>query len=112
MTHTSTGQTDALRLANWLDTGGWPSYVPQESAAELRRLQARVQELEAQAVRRTATPALPPKWVSLLEEARDNCMASIAEKDITPSRREYRQDLLSRLNDLLEEQKQAPTQGD
>ena len=48
MTHTSTEQTEALRLAKWLDTGGWPSYVPQESAAELRRLHARVQELEAQ----------------------------------------------------------------
>lgn len=47
MTHTSTEQPEALRLANWLDTGGWPSYVPQESAAELRRLHARVQELEA-----------------------------------------------------------------
>ena len=51
MTHTSTEQPEALRLANWLDAGGWPSYVPQESAAELRRLQARVQELEASQAR-------------------------------------------------------------
>ena len=52
MTHTSTEQPEALRLANWLDTGGWPSYVPQESAAELRRLHARVQELEASQAQR------------------------------------------------------------
>ena len=40
-------QPEALRLAAWLEVGGWPSYVPQESAAELRRLYARVHELEA-----------------------------------------------------------------
>lgn len=34
-------QPEALRLADWLDgTRGWPSYVPQEAAAELRRLHA------------------------------------------------------------------------
>lgn len=48
MTHTNTEQPEALRLADWLDAGGWPSYVPQESAEELRRLHSRVQELEAQ----------------------------------------------------------------
>jgi hypothetical protein len=32
-------QPEALRLADWLDGNSrWPSYVPQEAAAELRRL--------------------------------------------------------------------------
>ena len=41
---------EALRLASWLDcTRGdtWPSYVPQEAAAELRRLHAQVAALTA-----------------------------------------------------------------
>ena len=44
----STEQPEALRLADWLNQGGWPSYVPQEAAAELRRQHARIAELEAQ----------------------------------------------------------------
>ena len=48
MTHTSTEQPKALRLADWLNQGGWPSYVPQEAAAELHRQHARIVELEAQ----------------------------------------------------------------
>ena len=43
-----TQQPDVLRLADWLNQGGWPSYVPQEAAAELRRQHARIADLEAQ----------------------------------------------------------------
>ena len=43
-----TQQPDVLLLADWLNQGGWPSYVPQEAAAELRRQHARIVELEAQ----------------------------------------------------------------
>jgi hypothetical protein len=52
MTHTSTEQPEALRLAECLERDtemNWPDYDNQvNSAAELRRLHARVQELEAQ----------------------------------------------------------------
>lgn len=43
-----TKQAQAKALASWLERGNWPSYIPQEAAAELRRLPARVQELETQ----------------------------------------------------------------
>lgn len=38
-------QPKAIRLADWLDNGGWPSYVPQDAAAELRRLHAENEQL-------------------------------------------------------------------
>ena len=41
---------EALRLAEWLEEGRWPSYVPQEAAAELRRQHARIAELKAEKV--------------------------------------------------------------
>ncbi len=44
----TTQQPEALRLAAWLNQGGWPSYVPQEAAAELLRQHARIVELETQ----------------------------------------------------------------
>lgn len=52
MTHTSTEQPEALRLAECLD---YPLHVTmrqfEDAAAELRRLHARVQELEAAQMR-------------------------------------------------------------
>ena len=39
-------QSEALRLADWLSEGGWPSYVPQEAAEELRRQHEKIKELE------------------------------------------------------------------
>lgn len=42
----TTQQTEAMQLSDWLNQGGWPSYVPQEAAAELRRQHARIVELE------------------------------------------------------------------
>lgn len=51
---------EALRLASWLDcTRGdtWPSYVPQEAAAELRRLHAQVAALTAE--RPVASATIP-----------------------------------------------------
>ena len=47
MTHTSTEQPEALRLAELIETGNRRS-GDSAIAAELRRLHARVQELEAQ----------------------------------------------------------------
>ena len=47
---TNIQQPEALRLAERLDKGGWPSYVPQEAAAELRRLHAE-SELHMQELR-------------------------------------------------------------
>ena len=53
MTHTSTEQPEALRLAECLD---YPLHVTmrqfEDAAAELRRLYARVQELEASQAQR------------------------------------------------------------
>lgn len=48
MTHTSTEQPEALRLARWLEHRSMSGVKPNDlaAAAELRRLHARVQELE------------------------------------------------------------------
>ena len=43
-----TKKTEALSLADWLTQGGWPSYVPQEAAAELLRLHAENEALKKQ----------------------------------------------------------------
>lgn len=53
----TTQQPEALRLAAWLNQGGWPSYVPQEAASELLRLHARVQDLEASQAQRVPLDA-------------------------------------------------------
>lgn len=50
-------QPEALRLAEWLEEGWWPSYVPQEASAELRRQHERIVELEYQLA---AAPV--PQW--------------------------------------------------
>ncbi len=49
MKHTSTEQPEALRLARWLEHRSMSGVKPNDLAAstELRRLHARVQELEA-----------------------------------------------------------------
>lgn len=47
MTHTSTEQPEALRLADTLDLLAMDLRTPRAAAKELRRLHARVQELEA-----------------------------------------------------------------
>jgi len=44
----TTQQPEALRLAAWLNQGGWPSYVPQEAASELLRLHAEKEALKQQ----------------------------------------------------------------
>ena len=51
MTHTSTEQPEALRLAELIETGNRRS-GDSAIAAELRRLQTRVQELEASQAQR------------------------------------------------------------
>jgi len=51
MTHTSTEQPEALRLAELIETGNRRS-GDSAIAAELRRLHARVQELEASQAQR------------------------------------------------------------
>lgn len=60
---------EALRLAGWLEVGGWPSYVPQESAAELRRLHARVLELEAERTARMTQNDRMAERIAALEAA-------------------------------------------
>ena len=69
-----TKQLEAIRIAEWLEGirgNTWPSYIPQEAAAELRRLQSENEQLRAgyDAARleiaslraQLATQALPPE---------------------------------------------------
>lgn len=45
-----TKQLEAIRIAEWLEGirgNTWPSYIPQEAAAELRRLQSENEQLRA-----------------------------------------------------------------
>lgn len=46
MTHEK--MPEALRLADWLNEGWWPSYVPQEAAEELRRQHSEIERLRAE----------------------------------------------------------------
>jgi hypothetical protein len=46
-------------------------------------------------------PKVPDGWRELMREARDNCEASLAETDISAFRREYRLELLARLDAAL-----------
>lgn len=60
MTHTSTEQPEALRLAevlDALDVGSFKNSLLGKAAAELRRLHARVQELEASQAQRVPLSA-------------------------------------------------------
>ena len=46
----NTKRPDALRIAEWLEGirgNTWPSYIPQEAAAELRRQHAEFETLRA-----------------------------------------------------------------
>ena len=79
MTHTSTEQPEALRLAECLERDtqmNWPDYDNQVgAAAELRRLHTRVQELEAaQAQRVPMTEWLIAKAARVLSDrAAESC---------------------------------------
>lgn len=59
MSHTSTEQPEALRLARWLEHRSMGGVKPNDIAAsnELRRLHARVQELEASKAQRVPLDA-------------------------------------------------------
>ena len=61
-----------------------------------------------QAARRAPAAPVPQGWRDLVKEARDNCMASIAEDGISHGRREYRKELLSRLDAMLSAAPQPP----
>lgn len=54
-----------------------------------------------QADHRAPTDPAPDLWRGLMIEARDNCRASIAEDGISDIRRQYREGLLSRIDDAL-----------
>lgn len=45
--------------------------------------------------------AVPQGWRELMREARDNCEASIAEDGVSAMRREYRKELLARIDAML-----------
>lgn len=64
MTHTSTEQPEALRLARWLEHRSMSGVKPNDLAAsnELRRLHARILELEAATVKLPSEYAGWFKW--------------------------------------------------
>ena len=71
MTHTSTQQPEALRIADLLEQCSINSLLSpfMEVANELRRLHARIEELEAQL---SATPAAQEGWCDGCNP--DNCV--------------------------------------
>lgn len=101
----TTQQPEALRLAERLDKGGWPSYVPQEAAAELRRLhaeyekhlqelrsyritvenrEARIAELEAQlaAAPQAVQAAVPDDWRDKFSESVYEDLSAADNQDV------------------------------
>ena len=79
MTHTSTKQPEALRLADCLEGNSTTPWTREEAATELRHLHARVQVLQ-QRLADTSNAALVPEGLKLVPEDANRPMLESGKK--------------------------------